>query len=44
MNMDHVVSLHIEAVETVAIGSLEFFVCFTTSSPKADCKVKYDTL
>ncbi len=44
MNMDNVVSLHIEAVETVATGNLEYFVCFTTSSPKADCRVKYDTM
>ena len=44
MNMDHVVSLHIEAVETAAIGDLEYFVCFTTSSLKADCRVKYDTM
>lgn len=44
LNMDHVVTLHIEAVETVATGKLEYFVCFTTSSPKVDCKVKYDTM
>ena len=44
MNMDHVVSLHIEAVETAATGNLEYFVCFTTSSLKADCRVRYETM
>lgn len=44
MNMDQVVSLHIEAVETVATGNLEYFVCFTTTSLKADCRVKHDAL
>ena len=40
MNMDHVVSLHIEAVETAATGDLKYFVYFTTSLLKADCRVK----
>ena len=44
MNMDHIVSLHIEAVETAATNDLEYFVCFTTSSLKADCRVKYDAM
>ena len=44
MNMDQVVSLHVEAVETAVTGDLEYFVCFTTSSPKADCRVKYDAM
>lgn len=44
MNMDHVVCLHIEAVETAATNGPEYFVCFTTSSLKADCRVKYDTM
>ena len=44
MNMYHIVSLHIEAVETAATNDLEYFVCFTTSSLKADCRVKYDAM
>ncbi|OGX90235.1 hypothetical protein [Hymenobacter coccineus] len=44
MNMDNIVSLHIEVVESVATGDLEYFVCFTTSSLKADCRVKYETM
>ena len=41
MNMDQVVSLHIEAVETAATGDLEYFVCFTTSSLRAVLRTVY---
>lgn len=44
LNMDQVVSIHVEALEEVASGHLDYMVCFITTSRMADCKVKFDTM
>ena len=42
--MDQVVSIHVEVLEEVANGHLDYMVCFITTSSIADCKVKFDTM
>ena len=44
LNMDQVVSIHVEVLEEVANGHLDYMVCFITTSSIADCKVKFDTM
>ena len=44
LNMDQVVSIHVEAHEDVPSGHLDYMVCFITTSSVADCKVKFDTM